>query len=77
MTEPRPADVRRRPSARKPWKAAPSTRAKAATAPHAAAVRGHGLPWADAQATRTAPAGSRRMEATNRGVVWGSRTCRG
>mmetsp|Transcript_34548 Transcript_34548/g.87354 ORF Transcript_34548/g.87354 Transcript_34548/m.87354 type:complete len:283 (-) Transcript_34548:303-1151(-) len=71
MTEPRPAGVRCNPSARNPWKAAPSINAKAATHAHAVhgfcASQGCGLPCIMDQATSTMPAGSRRKEPMSMG----------
>ena len=72
MTLPRPAEVLCRPSARHPWNAVPSTRAKIAMASHAIPPDGIGLPLDAAHATSTAPAGTSLTDATKSGLVAGS-----
>lgn len=73
MTEPSPAEVLCRPSARNPWKNAPSTRPKRATAIHPSRETGVAfLPAELAQKRSAMPAGMRRQEATRSGVVCGA-----
>mmetsp|Transcript_11710 Transcript_11710/g.33061 ORF Transcript_11710/g.33061 Transcript_11710/m.33061 type:complete len:256 (+) Transcript_11710:2298-3065(+) len=67
ITDPSPADVRCRPSARNPWKHAPSTSPNSATASHPTADDGPFSPFALAHRRSRPPAGRHRHAAMNIG----------
>ena len=69
ITEPKPAPVLTKPSARKPWNSAASIKPNKLIHSHAAQPLGWGLPIAAATPSTSTPAGTNRTPAINNGVV--------